>query len=445
VRRRQLNETKLSILRHISSAVGREFDVGPILEATVTSIGEALGASRCFIYQLDYEGVLPVTHEFTQPAVTPIEVGTTLVMPATYLAHQTGKTVAVDDLSSDSRFEEAIDRHVYEQLGVFSSLAVPITFQGTQLGIIGLHQCDRQRAWSADEIDLVETVASHIAVLIQSCRVCAEQEKLTRALSSMNEDLSRLYVELSAKDEQIARFMHLISHDLRSPIVAIQGLVDLLKRYYQDEPPDSRPRRYLELVKNSSEQITNLIGALLQYARLGQSSLHLEVVETEQLVQETWQRLAIVAPDGELAVFSSLPTVSADRSKLAQVFQNLLENAIKYRKPDSRLLVDITCQDVGEHWQFAVNDNGIGFHPSEAENLFDLFIRLKEVRTRPGSGIGLASVLEIARLHGGTAWAVGRPGSGSTFYFTIAKHVRPKPDLSELAVPAPPAADRAGT
>lgn len=430
MKQRKAEEKKLSMLRRMSAAVGRRFDLDPIVQTAVNEVGGVLGASRCFFYQIDSMGFVRLTHEFVQSGTPVLSIGTDIVMPVSYLARQTGQTVKADDVLNDGRFSEAMDHQISIELGILSALVTPVIFEDSVVGLLGVHQCDRLRRWTDDDVDLLETVAAHLAMLTQSCRVFSEQEKQAHVLARMNEDLSRLYVELAAKDAQIDKFINLISHDLRAPVVAIQGLVDLLRKDYDREPPESKPRRYLELITRSAEQITHLTGALLEYARLGQSSLYLTEISTEDLVRDIWQRFALSVPDATLEIFEALPAVRADRGKLVQIFQNLIENSIKYRNPEGKLIVDITGQETDECWQFAVNDNGVGFHPSEAENLFDLFARLKEVRNKPGSGIGLASVMEIARLHGGTAWAVGRPGKGATFYFTISKKVADRPQAA---------------
>jgi signal transduction histidine kinase len=415
------------VLRRISETGGRRFDPEPLLQTAVAEVGAALATSRCFFYQVDSAGFVRMTHEYVSDAIQAIGVGTEILTPATYLARQTAQTVKTDDTQTDSRFGEAMNKQMFIDLSVKSALVTPVIFQETMFGLLGVHQCDRARPWSDDDVELIETVSSLLSMFMQSCRVFADQESQADVLARMNEDLSRLYVELAAKDAQIDKFMHLISHDLRAPVVAIQGLVDLLKKGYENSPPDSKPRRFLELILHSAEQITQLTSALLEYARLGQSSLSIAEVDTEALVRDIWQRLSITVPESELAVFGALPVVQADHSKLTQIFQNLLENAIKYRNQEVRLMVDVTCQETVDHWQFAVNDNGMGFHPNDAELLFDLFARLEQVRSKPGSGIGLASVMEIARLHGGTAWAVGRPGKGSTFYFSLSKKIIARP------------------
>jgi signal transduction histidine kinase len=379
---------------------------------------------------VDEGGFVRLKNEWEAEGIAPIGHDSDIVTPVTYQARQTGRTEKVEDARNDKRFSDSIDRHIFEELNVISAIATPVVYEGSVLGLLGAHQCDRQRAWSPEDEELLETVASFVGMILESGRVFVAQDSQAHVLAAMNEDLSRLYVELAAKDAQIDKFMHLISHDLRAPVVAIRGLVDLLKKEYEDQPPDSKPRRYLELILHSAEQITQLTTALIDFARLGQSSLNLSSVDTSVLVKEIWQRFSIGAPDAELEVFGTLPVVRADHSKLVQIFQNLIENSIKYRQKDGRLIVDVTCQETEDDWQFAVNDNGMGFHPSKADGLFDLFARLKEVRNKPGSGIGLASVMEIARLHGGKAWAVGRPGKGATFYFTISKKIVERPAVA---------------
>ncbi len=424
---------KHTVLKRICSAVGSRYDVHPVLETAVNELGNCLAVSRCLIYQ-PVMGGLQVTHEYYAEEQAAIGAGNTVVLPAVYLAHQTAQTVKADNVLNDERLQDPIGLKLFKETGVRSVIALPMMFQSKALGIVEVQQCDRVRRWSADDVDLLETAAAQLALIMQSCHSFQEQENMADSLARMNQDLSRLYVELAGKDQQLDRFMHLISHDLRAPVVAIHGLVELLQQHYIGDPPDSKPRRYLEQINRSSEQITNLTGMLLEYARLGQSTVKLQDVNTAELVREVWQRLSILAEHGRLEIFSELPVVRADKTKLGQIFQNLLENSIKYKKPDADAVVDITAQETDSHWQFAINDDGIGFQPSDAEHIFDLFSRLKEARHRPGTGIGLASVFELARLHGGSAWAIGRPGKGSTFYFTIAKDLKERPKIAGAAI-----------
>lgn len=414
---------QLDVLRRITNSVDNKFNLDHILQTAVDEIGSALKVSRCFLYQVDSSGHLVLTHEFVQPEVAPLGVDNPIVFPGVYWSYQNSASMRVDDVLADPRMQDPSSLRLTQETSALSLISVPLFFQGTASGILAIHQCGQTRQWLDADCELVETAAMLLSTIMQSFRVFKQQEKLTDSLASMNQDLSRVYVELAAKDQQIDRFMHLISHDLRAPVVAIHGLVDLLQKQYVDEPPDSKPRRYLELINRSAEQINTLTTMLLEFARLGQSSLRIVEVDTDELVKELWQKLTLQTTDAQLEIFAPLPTIMADRPKMTQVFQNLLENAIKYRQPDGRLVVDITCEQSADSWQFAINDNGIGFHPSEAEQLFDLFARLKEAQHRPGSGIGLASVMEIARLHGGSASAVGRPGKGSTFFFTVKRNL----------------------
>lgn len=419
--KRTKTSISLNVIRRINRAVVAGSNPEQALSTCVTALGQVLAASRCFIHQRDEEGMYPVTHEFTAGETSPVGISNTLLMPISYLAHQSMSTIFSDDVLADSRFAQPMDRQIHEGMDVRSAAAAPIATDGRELGQIVVHFSGQAHKWTPAELDLIETVAGQAAMIMQMARNLSEKERLSGALAGMNEDLSKLYVELARKDEQLERFMSFISHDLRAPVVAIQGLVDLLKAHYESEPPDSKPRRYLEIILKSAAQINSLTTALIDYRRLGQSTINLEEVDTAELVREIWQRATVGIDDIDLDIFSDLPRVSADRAKLSRIFQNLIENAVKYRKPRGRARVDVTCQETETMWQFAVNDDGIGFSPQDADRLFDIFTRLKQASNRPGSGIGLTSVLEIARLHGGNAWATGRPGKGATFYFTLAK------------------------
>jgi light-regulated signal transduction histidine kinase (bacteriophytochrome) len=164
-----------------------------------------------------------------------------------------------------------------------------------------------------------------------------------------------------------------------------------------------------------------LINDLLAYSRIGTQGQSLALTDSHSALGEAIRNLATTIKEKQAIITNDdLPTVRADTSQLALVFQNLLANAIKFHgKAPPR--VHVSAQDHGLEWVFAVKDNGIGIEPQHAERVFVIFQRLHTREEYPGTGIGLAVCKKIVERHGGKIWFESEPGNGTTFFFTVSK------------------------
>jgi two-component system, sensor histidine kinase and response regulator len=245
--------------------------------------------------------------------------------------------------------------------------------------------------------------------------------ELERIVDSRTRELLAANQELQEKNRQIEDFVHVVSHDLRSPVVSIQGLSGVLLDEYRDRLNDVESLHYLELIKKSAEQMSALLDDLLQFSRVGRAQLKIEDVDCNLLVKDVWARFEPLHHDMAFQIERALPLVRADYYKLSQIFSNLFDNAIKYRGKIDAPKVVVTYEESTDNWHFIVSNNGPGFDPRFREKIFEIFQRLSDANEQPGSGIGLPIVRKIAQLHGGHAWADSIPGEGSSFHFTLAK------------------------
>lgn len=209
------------------------------------------------------------------------------------------------------------------------------------------------------------------------------------------------------------------SHDLQEPLRMVASYTQLLARKYQGQlGPDAD--EYIRYAVDGANRMRTLIGDLHQFSRLGFAELQ-PPRSTELSVMVDWALLGLQAAineSGAQITYDALPTVSVDQAQMPQVFQNLIGNAIKYRRAEEAPRVHISAKRDGDEWTIAVQDNGIGFDPQHAGSLFGVFKRLHG-REYPGSGIGLAICKRVVERHGGRIWATSQPGLGSTFYFTL--------------------------
>ncbi len=241
----------------------------------------------------------------------------------------------------------------------------------------------------------------------------------TEELEIRTKELEHRSAELQRSNADLTMFAYIASHDLQEPLRMVSSYVGLLARRYKGRLDESADR-YIEFAVDGAGRMQALIQDLLAYSRAGTEALQKKPVPGGQIVKAALENLALRIRETSAVVrYDDLPTVFADEIKLGQVIQNLLANAIKFRKPGVNPEISISAQREGDHWKFAISDNGIGFETRYADRIFQVFQRLHGVGRYPGNGIGLAISRRIIEHHGGKLWAESEPGIGSVFFFTL--------------------------
>jgi len=200
----------------------------------------------------------------------------------------------------------------------------------------------------------------------------------------------------------------------------VSSYTQLLARRYQDQLP-AEAQEFMHFTVDGAARMKQLIEDLLAYSRVGTKGKELVPVSLEAPLKRALTNLrTAIEESGATVSAEALPTVDADEVQLAQVFQNLIGNALKFRgKAAPRIHVG-AAEQAGE-WQISIADNGIGIEPQYFERIFMLFQRLHAMGEYPGTGIGLAICKKVAERHGGRIWVSSTPGAGSTFHFTLPK------------------------
>ncbi len=203
----------------------------------------------------------------------------------------------------------------------------------------------------------------------------------------------------------------------------VSSYTQLLEHRYGDAL-DEKARKYIYYAVDGARRMQGLISDLLAYSRVGTRGEPLQATDSHAALGEAIHNLSTALDEsGALVTNGDLPVVSADRSQLVQLFQNLLGNAIKFRGRESPR-VHVWAEARGDEWVFGVRDNGIGIAAQHFARIFVIFQRLHSREEYPGTGIGLALCKRVVERHGGRIWVASEPGKGSCFYFSLRRGPR---------------------
>ncbi|ARV63323.1 histidine kinase [Nostocales cyanobacterium HT-58-2] len=263
-------------------------------------------------------------------------------------------------------------------------------------------------------------------------------EELEIKVQQRTAELQKLNEELRNSNQQLEQFAYVASHDLQEPLRAVTGYTQLLEQEYQ-ERLDQSAQEYITEIVEGAKRMQQLIQDLLAYSRVGTRGKEFVLTDCNSVLTQALRNLQIaIAQSNAIITHDPLPTVMADKTQLLQLFQNLIGNALKFRReepPQIHIGVFRGTGEVGREntsvssptsytlleneFLFWIKDNGIGIKPQYLERIFEIFRRLHTRREFPGTGIGLAICKRIVERHSGHIWAESELGVGTTFYFTL--------------------------
>lgn len=225
---------------------------------------------------------------------------------------------------------------------------------------------------------------------------------------------------LKNQNKELEQFTYITSHDLQEPLRSLVSFTELFEQEFAGKL-DGNGDLYIDFISKSSRRMQELVKGLLDYSRIGREKQLVEV-DCNQIVKDVLSDMVTTLAESKAKIsFDNLPQLKAYPTELRQLFQNLISNAVKFRKKGVVPEVKISVQEQKKDWLFSVQDNSIGIDEKDMHKLFVIFKRLHNREEYEGTGIGLAHCKKIVELHGGTIWAESKLGEGSTFKFTIQK------------------------
>jgi signal transduction histidine kinase len=281
----------------------------------------------------------------------------------------------------------------------------------------------RANVHAAELLVLLEE--SNRSLVMEVERRAAAEEELRRLNAEIDATVQRQTAELTAANQQLTTtnqdlrdFAHVVSHDLKAPLRGIKTLSQWIAMDYADKLGQEGGDQ-MALLGARVDRMASLIDGILQYSRAGREGECAVSVDLNELVPGVIDLLASPAHI-QITVQAGLPTVNAEKTRLFQVFENLISNAIKYMdKPEGH--IHVGCADDGGQWRFSVQDNGPGIEEKYFDRIFKLFQTLESYDTYESTGVGLAVVKKVVEMAGGRLWVESKVGLGSTFLFTWPK------------------------
>jgi PAS domain S-box-containing protein len=247
-----------------------------------------------------------------------------------------------------------------------------------------------------------------------------EQGALIGFTKILSDETARKQLQdaLTESNSALEQFAYVASHDLQEPLRTMSTYAQLLSEKFRGK--DAEADQFLNFLLSASARMSTLVRDLLAYARFTTEVERPSSVALDEDLEAAITHLEqAIKENGASVTHDPLPTLQVDRGQMVRLFQNLIGNAVKYRKPDQAPVVHISAEQKGAEWVISIRDNGIGFDPKHANIIFEPFKRLHTAEEYPGTGVGLAICRRIVQSQRGRIWAESQPGEGTTFCFTL--------------------------
>jgi len=389
-----------------------------VLQTTANGLQEALHADRCLIFLPNSSGLMTcqyASHNIPNRAAL-IGIQCDLFEHYTEQLAQ-GIQVRLHQIDEN---QPIVVQGMAQQFQVQAFLMAPLIYQSDYLGGVCLHQCDRDRVWTEDEVALVKAIADHCAIALYNAQ---SYERLEAMVRQRTQDLEREKQLSDAANRTKTEFLSNMSHELRTPLTSILGFSSVLLQQVFG-PLNEKQEQYLKSIYTSGEHLLELINDLLDLSKIeaGREDLQLELIQVSELCESSVEFIREQAENKGLQIdirfAPDVGTCRGDRRRLRQILVNLLSNAVKFTETG---LVALSVDQNNQHIQFAIHDTGIGIASTDLERLFYPFQQLETGLDKKyqGTGLGLALAQKLAQLHEGTITVTSEVGVGSCFLFTL--------------------------
>ncbi len=422
-RRLERKLEEVTALSQASRAMTASLDLDQVLSEIISLASDVLDSDYTSVMLVDEKGEINQTIE--TPSNMPVLKYRIRDEGFTHWIVRSQQAIIIDEIYDDGTFTpypddgapQSVNSHLLEA-GIRSFAGLPLAVKGRLLGVLYLHSTCPTIFHNQET--LLDAFANQVAIAIENARLYQAAQQKIAERKRAEEEIARYATELKRSNQELEQFGYIVSHDLQAPLRAVRSYLQLLIKRYRGQI-DPKADKYISSAVDGTERMQDMIKALLDLSRVKTRGKEFEPTDCEVVLEHVLDDLAPTIEEGGAAVtYGPLPTVMADKAQLAQVFQNLIANGIKFRREDVPPRVHIAAERVvDDEWMFSVEDNGIGISQEKLELIFQIFQRLHTEEEYPGLGIGLALCKRIVKRHGGRIWVESQAGQGAKFYFTI--------------------------
>jgi signal transduction histidine kinase len=411
------SEEHFRFLNDLSEATRTLTDPKQMMAVTARMLGQHLHVSRCAYADVEEDGEhVTVLDDYTDGCAS-MAGNYELSLFGARIAStlRSGQTLIICDMGAKFLPEEIVDR--FNAIGIQAMITYPLFKDGGLRALMAVHQTTA-RDWKPAEIAIVQDVVERCWATVERRNA---EEKIHELNLRLEQRVAERTTELEVANKELEAFSYSVSHDLRTPLRAVDGFSQAVLEDYGDQLPEEG-RRDLQTIREGAQRMGTLIDDLLEFSRLSRAPLNKQTVDNGHLVRDILKSLAWQHEDRQVEIgVEDLPECQGDPALLNQVWVNLLSNALKYTGQCASAIIEIGCQKGPEENVYFVRDNGAGFDMRHANKLFGVFQRLHRTDEFEGTGVGLAIVQRIIARHGGRIWAEAAVNLGATFYFTLNK------------------------
>lgn len=387
-------------------------DIDRLIQKSLQQIGEFVEADRSYIFSYDFTAnTTSNTYEWCAQGIEP-EIHNLQNIPVDFIpqwlqAHRMGRPFYVEDVSQLPQDGEFGLRAILEPQGIKSLITIPEIKNNELIGFIGFDSVRKINQYSQNEQDILFVYANMLVnVLLRK-----ESEERIAEQEAKKEELLQ---HLSQQNQELNEYAHAVSHDLKAPLINIYTLITWFLDDHKTTLTESALKPLYQ-VQQHVEKMDHLIKGILDYATIDKLTTADRDIDLKALLEDVLETLLVPAHI-HIHLQHSWPRIYGNDWRFKQLFQNLIQNAIKYSdKPKGEITIGHSEREGG--YEFFVKDNGMGIHPDHFERIFQVFTKLDH--NNASSGIGLSIVKKIVHHYKGIIWLQSEEGRGTTFYFTL--------------------------
>nr|MBC8488336.1 GAF domain-containing protein [Bacteroidota bacterium] len=300
-----------------------------------------------------------------------------------------------------------------------SALIVPLIMNEEVVGVVQVFSY-KVNSYTENDLKMLNALAVQIAVAVNNALLYKRAQDEISERKRIEGKVVRYLKELERSNKELEQFAYVASHDLQEPLRMVSSFTQLLKERYRDKLDESG-NEFIAYTIDGAKRMQRMIDDLLSYSRVTTRGKKFETVDFNSAFYQAIDNLQLLIEENNVKITKDkLPTMDADESQIIRLFQNLLDNAIKF-KNERTPVINIRTKKRSEEFIISINDNGVGIDPEYKNSVFQVFKRLNGKNKYSGTGIGLAICKRIVERHGGKIWLDSTLREGSTFYFSIPK------------------------